>query len=116
MKIKHRVPVAAIQNVAVVDGQYESYVQRVTARAEKAFADARRRLEKAEARRASLTEQTQRRPNDAALRRRLKSANAAVESRRQELLAIQSLMVAHPASVEHRGTGQAKPIFSGGVL
>src|SRR5690242_2788947 len=112
MKIHHRVPIAAYRSEAI-SADYQHEVDRSTASAEMAYAQAQRRLAAAEKRRrkadeavlaaASVGHSTARLAREAAILAELE------ELRREELLQIEALMKSAPASLMHRGRGSYRP-------
>ena len=113
MKIKHRVPSTTSDPAGdYVDPAYEKQVQQSTARLEKKYRDAQRRLQAAQERRASAIG-AKRKPSKQVLKR----LDAEVEARRQELLALERQMTSFPGGgIYHRGTGNPKPHSQGRAL
>jgi hypothetical protein len=100
MKIKHRVPAHLLPASDPVTPEYQAEVDRSTAKAEAAYRRAEQRLEREEARleRARGKAKTKRQLHD------VKVLEALVELRRTELQKLHMMMVASPASSQHRGT------------
>jgi hypothetical protein len=111
VKIKHNVPACALKTEPIT-AEYQAEVDRSTSktmvayeRAQRRLASAERRLERAEERKATRLSAIKQRAAD----RELKIAAELVEIRRQELLRVEALMKAAPASAEHRGVRGFRP-------
>jgi hypothetical protein len=111
VKLTHHVPSTARRS-ATVSAEYQAEVDRSTAKTEAAYARAQQRLAAAERRkqRAEQRLTSSRLGWRADRARELRIATELVEIRREELLKLQDLMRATPASVEHRGRGGYRPV------
>lgn len=108
MKIRHRVPTAAFGGSDPVTPEYQAQVDRSTTKAQTAYERAQRNLAAALRRQeradeAVLANAAKGRKKDTALVRAAKVAAELVELRREELLELERLMKAAPASSTHRG-------------
>jgi anion-transporting ArsA/GET3 family ATPase len=110
MKIRHNPNGAWDRPSATVDDDYEAQVQRSTQKAERLYARAQKRLEKAEAQLAAVTS-AKSAPNR---KRRVAEVQALVELRRAELAECERMMTGVPASAAHRGRESFRPIAFGG--
>jgi DNA transposition AAA+ family ATPase len=105
LKLRHHVPVRHLRSNTITP-EYQAEVDRSTEKAMRLYERARRRLEAAEKRLAQLQEKKQ----GATKRRDLAVAAELVELRREELLRLEALMKAAPASAEHRGVRGFRPV------
>jgi hypothetical protein len=110
MKIRHNPNPGWVRPSAQLSQSYENEVRRSTEKLERQHAAAMRRLEQAENRLA----RARRKPGAKSRARQLMEMEAVVELRRAELERYRRLMVAVPASAEHRGTKSFRPIGLGG--
>lgn len=107
MKVAHRSPGLnwfAVPESDATDNAYEAEVQRSTDAGEREHKRLQHRLERAESRLAAA------RAERAPKRHHLAELQAVVELRREELDEYRRLMVAVPASAEHRGTASFRPV------
>lgn len=109
MRIQHRVPFREVsQNMTGrLDPAYEREVEAYTARLERDYANAQKRLEAAERKQerlARLLEAATSSKSRKRMERDAQEAWALVEERRLELMRLSSMMTAVPASASHRGT------------
>lgn len=107
MKITHRNPSASWWQVPVsdpVEPAFEDQVRACTEHSEREYQAREARLHRAETRLARV--RTQRKPKLKLLR----SLEALVELRRAELEEYRRLMMAAPASAEHRGDKSFRPV------
>ena len=110
MRIKHKYPTDRMAFTDDVDPEYQAEVDRHTARREKEFRDAQRRLRVAQDRADRIQRETVSRATKKSHERRLVDALAAVELRRIELEKYQRLMNASPQSAQHRGGMGHRPV------
>jgi len=112
VKLKHK-----INHGWAPDRTDPVWAERVEREAEATTAATERAYRKAQARLAKAVEQVEhevkRKHSD---RRRLKRLQHAVEARRQELLVIEGMMRAVPASAQHRGKGSHRSVPSGRTI
>jgi len=113
VKITHHVPAAAIRYTESVTPAYQCQVDKATERAQREYERAERRLAQAESRRQRHM-QTRARATAAGREReyarKLKVLDEVVELRREELLQVEAIMKAVPASAEHRGRKGFRPV------
>lgn len=122
MKLRHRIPTAALRDSDPVTPDYQAQVDRSTAKAQVAYERAQRnltaalrRLERADE--AVLANAAKGRKKDGALVRAAKVAAELVELRREELQELERLMKAAPASSTHRsGRKGHRPIPAQGSI
>lgn len=106
MKIRHRIPPEAWSRPDLISDRYQTEVDASTSAGEKRVRNAMRALDSAE-RRLSKALKTH------GIRSRVRSvlvAREIVELRREELLTIQRLMQAVPASATHRSHQSKRPV------
>ena len=95
-----------------VDEDYQRQVDRSTDKSERVYANALKRLEAAEQR--LIKALTIKSP--VAKARETKAAKMAVEARRQELIALQSMMTQTPRGSQHRGVGSYWQVPNGKAI
>lgn len=90
----------------VLDVRYEREVQRSTEKLERAYARAEKRAQQAEQR----LERAKANPRHRAKQHLIATLEAELQVRRDELEEYRRMMVAVPASAEHRGTKSYRPV------
>lgn len=104
MKIRHRVPVDKIPTSDPVTPEYEAEVEQATSRAERRYRQAANRLRRDEEKLARLRAEEENSRSRRTRRQWIAELEALVELRRIELDKLHRLLVASPASSQHRGT------------
>jgi len=104
MRIKHRVPTQAFEKSAEISEEYQREVDRATARLEKAYHQAQKRLLVAEHKAEKLQHSKKAKPHD------IKVAWALVELRRLELNKYERMLMTSPQPAANRGTKSFRPI------
>lgn len=118
MRIGHRIPVEHMRWTDEVTPEYQAEVDRSTAKIEKAYKDAKKRLAAAEQKAARVRQETVGRKTKKAHEARLAQAAAIVELRRIELEKYERMMMSSPQSAQHRGIGSHRqiPARRGGLV
>ncbi len=117
MRIRHRYPVERMMASDPVTDEYQAEVDAHTARRERDYRDAEKRLRAAELKRDRIRAETVSRSTRKAHARRLAELDALVDLRRNELDALDRQMKASPQSAQHRGkkSYRAVPVTHGTV-
>lgn len=110
MRIKHRYPVDRMRFTDDVSAEYQAEVDRQTARRERDYEAASRRLQAAQSRRERIEHESVSKTTREKHARRLAAAIALVEVRRLELERIDQQMRTSPQAAQHRGTGSFRPV------
>jgi hypothetical protein len=110
MKIRHRVPVDRLRLTDPVTPEYQAEVDQHTARLERDYRQAQQRLADAENRARRIERRTVSRVKQKAHERATANAWAVVELHRIELEKYERMMLAVPASAQHRSREAHRPI------
>lgn len=112
-KSRHRHPVDLMLKSDVITAEYQHEVDRSTAKLEREYAQAQKRLESAE-RRAEKAgpkpPQQSKRSTARGRDKKLMDLWEEVEARRQELMSIERLMSGSYSGQRHQGRGSFKPV------